>query len=220
MLCLAELNLSQAVPGSVAREALDITHDVLGPEGVGRYDRVKQRPVAAHQARVAAYCLHVTGSESLARRAAAHDSGKPNIAGLSDKEVWTQERRVWVRQVHSLAGAAWLLNQGDRLPDYLDLAWTAQNHHKPPKGDNNLIVVEAFDRTDALTSRPYVREREGELSPAAVADLVFAADLATGIHALPDLAEVNGQVIDLRSAVGEIAAGTQRRERSLLTSLA
>jgi hypothetical protein len=43
MLRLAELNLSSAVPKNVALEALDITHDVLGPEGVKRYDRVGQR---------------------------------------------------------------------------------------------------------------------------------------------------------------------------------
>jgi hypothetical protein len=210
MLCLAELNLSSAVPEGIAREALDITHDVLGSDGLKRYDRVGQRAVAIHQARVAAYCLHTTGSERLTRKAAVHDSGKPNISGISDDGVWDQKKRLWVRQTHSLAGAAWLLGQGDRLPDRYELAWTAQEHHKPPHGGgvraNDLIVTEVFDRTDSLTSRPYVREREGPLSPSAIVDLVFAADPATGVHALPDRAEVNGRLIDLRAAVGEIVA--------------
>lgn len=213
MLCKQELNLSLAVPDDIAAAALEITNDVLGPDGLLRYDLVDQRSVAVHEARVAAYCLHATGSERVARKGAAHDSGKPNLAGISDDGVWTQERRAWVRQAHSVSGAAWLLDQNERLPDCQELAWVAEHHHLPPDGSpkaQDLIVVEACDRLDALTSRAYVGDREGLLTSHDIVDLVFTADPATDIHSLPYVVEIDGQVIDLRAAVGEIAAAAQQ----------
>jgi hypothetical protein len=113
------------------------------------------------------------------------------------------------------------MEQEDRLPDALELAWAAENHHRdvpspcdyqgiePPFNTwvADLHALQGFDRLDAITSRPYVAEREGAraMTAAGAVAVALAADPRGGSPALEPIVNMDGWTLDLEACMLEVA---------------
>lgn len=217
----------ESIPHSVRHEAFELAHDVLGSLTIRRFVEVGQEPVVAHVIGVAGMVLHTArqagfgerAAERIGRKAAGHDVGKINVPGISDTGVWTKERRLWVRREHCRRGGLWVAEQGDRLPDAAALQFTMEEHHTAvpspdvyrnmegvlPEWWGDTHLVQACDRLHAITTRPYVREREGDFGAEEAIGIALGADPYSDSPALPPAVLVDGQSLDLTVGLAEIA---------------
>jgi hypothetical protein len=216
-----------SIPRSIRHDAFELAYDVLGTETIVRFKQVRQTAVLNHLVAVAGICIHTArqagfGEAAVARigrKAAGHDVGKQDIEGISDNGVWTQARRLRVREEHCRQGGLWAIRNADRLPDALALEFTFENHHSevpdPAEYSNltpvmaerwgDLHLMQAADRLHAITSRPYVLEREGIFTADGAVELALAADPRAESPALPPDVFINGKHMNLVIGLGEIA---------------
>jgi hypothetical protein len=216
-----------AIPRPVRHEAFELAYDVLGSEAIARFKQVQQTAVLSHVVAVAGICIYTARQagfgeaavERIGRKAAGHDVGKQDVAGISDSGVWTQERRLWVREEHCKQGGLWVIRNADRLPDASALQFTIENHHtevpdpaeyinlNPVMAERwgDLHLMQAADRLHAITTRPYVLEREGIFTADGAVELALAADPHAESPALPQDVFINGKRMDLIAGLGEIA---------------
>jgi hypothetical protein len=217
----------KTIPVSVRREAFELAHDVLGPETIRRFSQAGQEAVLAHVIAVGGACIHTArqagfgeaAAERVGRKGVGHDVGKLSVDGISDTGVWTQERRSWVRSAHCSEGGLWVQDNAARLPDALALQFAFENHHTevpdPAEYRNmpgnlaewwgDVHLLQGCDRLHALTSRPYVLEREGIITAEGAVGLALAADPRAESPALPATVELDGRHLDLAAGLGEIA---------------
>jgi hypothetical protein len=216
-----------AIPRAVRHEAFALAHDVLGTETVTTFRTADQEAVLGHVIGVTGMAIHIAreagfgerAAERIGRKAAGHDVGKLAVAGISDTGVWTQERRLWVRHEHCRRGGLWVIQNAERLPDAEALKFALEQHHTevpPPEVYRNmdealpewwadLHLLQACDRLHAITSRPYVRQREGDITAEEAVELALGADPRSDSPALPPDVLVNGRNLDLFVGLGEIA---------------
>jgi hypothetical protein len=217
----------KTIPAAVRREAFELAHAILGSDTIRRFGEVGQEAVLAHIIAVGGACMYTArqagfgeaAAERIGRKGIVHDVGKPNVPGISDSGVWDQDRRLYVREEHCIQGGIWTVKNAARLPDADALQFATENHHtevpKPedyrnmdgplPEWWGDLHLLQGCDRLHALTSRPYVLQREGAITPAGAVGLALAADPRAESPALPPTVELDGRRLDLAVGLGQIA---------------
>jgi hypothetical protein len=216
-----------AIPRTVRHEAFALAHDVLGSETMERFRPADQEAVLAHVIGVTGMIIYIAreagfserAAERIGRKAAGHDVGKLAIAGISDKGAWDKKRRLWVRREHCAQGGLWVVENADRLHDAPALQFAIENHHTEvpdpelyrnmdgalPEWWGDVHLLQACDRLHAITSRPYVREREGNFTAQEAIEIALGADPRSDSPALPPDVLVDGQNLDLFVGLGEMA---------------